>query len=89
LGEKKTGNQILIGFALETNDEEENALKKLHNKNADCIVLNSLREQGSGFEFDTNKVTLLTADKKIQLQLKHKRDVARDIIQFIVTTLLK
>jgi len=59
LGKMKTKNQILVGFALETDDEIENARKKLKKKNLDFIVLNSLNEKGAGFGVDTNKITII------------------------------
>ena len=64
LGSQKTQDQILVGFALETNDEEKNALEKLQRKNLDFIVLNSLNDQGAGFKKDTNKITII--DKQQQ-----------------------
>lgn len=80
LGKTKTDNQLLIGFALETNNEESNAGKKLSNKNLDLIVLNSLKNEGAGFGHDTNRVTIF--DKKgnrFDSELKSKYDIARDI----------
>ncbi len=62
LGLMKESHQTLVGFALETNDEEQNALKKLGKKNLDFIVLNSMRDEGAGFGGDTNKVTILSRD---------------------------
>lgn len=77
---KKTG-QLTIGFALETNDEESNAIKKIEEKNLDYIVLNSLNDQGAGFGHDTNKVTILSRDgKKLSFSLKSKNEVAKDIV---------
>lgn len=84
LGQMKTGSQILVGFALETNDEAENAIDKLHRKNLDMIVMNSLRDKGAGFGTDTNKVTIFTGNGSIQYDLKSKREVAADIIDNIV-----
>lgn len=80
LGRLKREGQILVGFALETNNEEENAVKKLKKKNLDFIVLNSLRDEGAGFKSDTNKITII--DKHLQKEsflLKNKDDVAKDI----------
>jgi phosphopantothenoylcysteine decarboxylase/phosphopantothenate--cysteine ligase len=78
--EKK--NQILVGFALETNNEEENALIKLKSKNLDLIVLNSLRNEGAGFGYSTNKITIFTkSGKKIEYPLKQKEEVAKDIVE--------
>lgn len=87
LGERKK-DQFLVGFALETNDEEENAKDKLKRKNLDFIVLNSLRDKGAGFGHDTNKVTIIDRNNKMDsFELKHKREVARDIIGKIVEEL--
>ncbi len=85
LGKKKSKKQILVGFALETDDEIANAGKKLKNKNLDMIVLNSLRDKGAGFGYDTNKITILNkkGDKK-SYSLKGKADVARDIIDEVI-----
>lgn len=84
LGERKKENQLLVGFALETNDEEKNALKKLKEKKADLIVLNSLRDEGSGFSYDTNKITIFnTKGGKKSFSLKSKTEVAKDILDYI------
>lgn len=81
LGEKKRDNQRLIGFALETDNEQANALDKLRRKNLDMIVLNSLRDKGACFGTDTNKVTIYRADgTSATYPLKDKREVANDII---------
>lgn len=64
LGQMKKKGQTLVGFALETNDEESNAQVKLKKKNFDFIVLNSLKDEGAGFRTDTNKITIITADTK-------------------------
>jgi phosphopantothenoylcysteine decarboxylase/phosphopantothenate--cysteine ligase len=80
LGKVKKANQILVGFALETNDEETNAQSKLKKKNFDFIVLNSLRDAGAGFQTETNKITIITADDKKEFPLKSKAEVAVDII---------
>tara|TARA_B100000378_G_scaffold210339_1_gene173360 strand:- start:117 stop:671 length:555 start_codon:yes stop_codon:yes gene_type:complete len=80
-------HQKLIGFALETNNEEENAKKKLEKKNLDFIVLNSLRDEGAGFKGDTNKVSIIYPDRKIDFGLKSKKEVARDIVQEIIELL--
>lgn len=82
LGQRKK-NQVLVGFALETNDELTNAKEKLKSKNADLIVLNSLSDQGAGFGFDTNKVTFVTHNKTEETELKPKREIARDILNYI------
>ncbi len=81
LGSMKKEHQQLVGFALETHDEEQNALVKLQKKNLDFIVLNSLNDRGAGFQTDTNKVTILHRDgKKETFPLKSKQDVAEDIV---------
>ncbi len=87
LGEIKQ-KQFLVGFALETENEVENAKGKLKKKNLDLIVLNSLRDQGAGFKTDTNKVTLIGKDNKtIEFPVKPKKEVAKDILQFIIEKL--
>ncbi len=84
LGKIKLDNQTLIGFALETNDEKENALKKLKNKNLDFIVLNSLQDKGAGFAGSTNKITILDKSGKITpYELKSKQKVALDILDYL------
>ena len=80
LGKLKT-TQKLIGFALETENEVENAQLKLQKKNLDAIVLNSLRDKGAGFATDTNKITFITAQQLQEFPLKHKEAVAKDILQ--------
>lgn len=89
LGTNKQKNQIIVGFALETNNELENAKKKLHTKNADFIVLNSLNEKGAGFEVATNKVSLISADDTIiEIPLQSKRNVAEAILDHVLQKLL-
>ena len=84
LGKIKTSKQQLIGFALETNNEIDNAFAKLHTKNLDFIVLNSLKDEGSGFGFDTNKVSIISKDHTIStFELKSKTEVAADLFDFI------
>jgi phosphopantothenoylcysteine decarboxylase/phosphopantothenate--cysteine ligase len=84
IGKLKTKKQVVIGFALETNNEEENALNKLKSKNADAIILNSLKHKGAGFKTDTNKISIYTKNKAaIVFELKSKADVAEDIVSFI------
>ncbi len=84
LGKAKKQSQLLIGFALETENELANAQKKLQNKNLDMIVLNSLNDKGAGFGTDTNKITLLTRNDSPQpFPLKSKEAVARDILSAI------
>lgn len=81
LGKLKSDDQTLIGFALETNNELNNAEGKLKRKNFDFIVLNSLQDKGAGFAYDTNKVTLLFANgNKKDYPLKSKTEVAKDIV---------
>ncbi len=77
--------QILIGFALETNNELENAHKKLQNKNCDAIVLNSMQDAGAGFQHSTNKISII--DKsfiKTDFPLKPKAEVAQDICDYVL-----
>lgn len=86
LGKNKIENQLLIGFALETSNEENNASEKLRKKNLDFIVLNSLQDQGAGFAYDTNKITIIDKDgTKQYFDLKDKELVAQDIIDKIVS----
>lgn len=81
LGKQKKDNQLLIGFALETNNEEQNALIKLEKKNLDYIVLNSLNDAGAGFRFDTNKISIINRKgNRKNFELKDKKSVAKDII---------
>lgn len=88
MGERKT-HQFLVGFALETQNEEENAEGKLKRKNLDMIVLNSLRDEGAGFRGDTNKIKILTPTVKQEFPLKSKDEVAKDILDFVETKTLK
>jgi phosphopantothenoylcysteine decarboxylase/phosphopantothenate--cysteine ligase len=84
LGEHKN-NQLLIGFALETENEIENAKLKLKNKNLDLIVLNSLNDEGAGFSVDTNKITIISKGNKIiNFPLKDKKSVSLDIVNNII-----
>ncbi len=85
LGQQKKDSQILVGFALETNDELTHAYNKLEKKNLDIIVLNSLSDAGAGFGYDTNQVSLLNRKNTdvLKFNLKDKADVARDIWNFI------
>ena len=81
-------DRLLVGFALETQNELENAKSKLKKKNLDLIVLNSLNDKGAGFKTDTNKVTLITRYNKIHsFQVKPKKEVADDILQHIIKQL--
>lgn len=85
LGTIKRNDQLLIGFALETNDEESNALDKMRRKNLDMIVMNSLQDKGAGFGTDTNKITIYSANgEKHDYGLKSKAEVAKDIIDRII-----
>ena len=85
LGSRKQAHQKLIGFALETNNELENALSKLKRKNLDFIVLNSLRDAGAGFSHNTNKISIIFNEKNVkEFDLKNKDDVAKDIVDELV-----
>jgi phosphopantothenoylcysteine decarboxylase/phosphopantothenate--cysteine ligase len=85
LGEQKKSNQVLVGFALETNNEKENALKKLSSKKADMIVLNSLNDPGAGFGYDSNKIVIFDRNgQEYSFESKSKTDVATDIINSII-----
>lgn len=85
LGARKHEGQILVGFALETDHELDNAAGKMQRKNLDMIVLNSLRDQGAGFGTDTNKVTILRADgSRTDFGLKSKSAVAKDVVDSII-----
>lgn len=84
LAASKTSNQIIVGFALETDNELENARLKLQNKNLDIIVMNSLRDEGSGFGHDTNKITILERSGSWRsFELQKKFDAAKDIVNYI------
>ena len=84
MGKIKKSGQILIGFALETDNEEKNAAGKLKKKKLDFIVLNSLQDKGAGFGHDTNKISILYPDNKIKkFELKTKQQVAVDIVNEI------
>lgn len=86
LGEMKKNNQILVGFALESNDEIENAKKKIVKKKLDFIVLNSLKEEGAGFGKDSNKITIIDKyNNQKAFELKSKREVAADIVEKIIS----
>ena len=89
LGQMKRDDQCLVGFALETNNENEHAHEKLKTKNLDFIVLNSLRDAGAGFSHDTNKVTIITPRCEMQYELKTKQEVACDIVDVLVKHLSK
>ena len=82
----KKPSQILVGFALETDNEIENAREKLIRKNLDIIVLNSLNEKGAGFGHDTNKITIIDRNNNIdKFELKSKEEAAKDILNKIVS----
>ena len=83
LGREKKGNQVLVGFALETNNEETNAQKKLESKNLDFIVLNSLRNEGTCFGTDNNMVNIISATENRQFGFKSKAEVAKDIVEYL------
>ncbi|SHE93312.1 DNA / pantothenate metabolism flavoprotein [Mariniphaga anaerophila] len=84
LGQMKKGNQILVGFALETTNEKANAQSKLEKKNLDFIVLNSLNDAGAGFGVDTNKITIISkGNKTVPFELKSKKEVAADIVKMM------
>ncbi|MGV4459978.1 bifunctional phosphopantothenoylcysteine decarboxylase/phosphopantothenate--cysteine ligase CoaBC [Ornithobacterium rhinotracheale] len=84
LGETKKENQFLVGFALETQNAIENATQKLNHKKADMIVLNTLEDKGAGFQTNTNKVSFITKNNApISFDLKSKKEVAKDILNYI------
>ena len=86
LGQQKSDHQLLVGFALETNDELSNAFAKLKRKNLDLIVLNSLNDRGAGFGVDTNKITLIGKNNNpVFFELKSKGEVAVDIVAAIIS----
>lgn len=88
LGKSKRHDQLLAGFALETNNEIENAKSKLLRKNLDIIILNSLQDQGAGFGYDTNKITIIDKNNNSdKFELKSKEEAARDILDKIVSML--
>ena len=89
LGRMKTDRQVMVGFALETNDEQQNAEKKLAKKNLDFIVLNSLRNPGTCFKSDENQVSIISAEGRRDYEKKPKTEVARDIIDELNETLKK
>lgn len=85
LGDKKSKDQFLVGFALETNNEKQHALHKLQSKNADMIVLNSLNDANAGFGYDTNKVTIFDAqNNEYPIALASKKDIADRITELII-----
>ncbi len=85
MGKQKQAHQLLVGFALETENELENARRKLESKNLDFIVLNSLNDPGAGFSYDTNKITVIGKEGSIRhFELKKKEEVAQDILNIIL-----
>lgn len=87
LGQQKRNGQVLVGFALETNDEMAHAQDKLKRKNLDFIVLNSLNDKGAGFQHDTNKITILDQHGATPYPLKTKKEVAEDIVDKLASLL--
>ena len=87
LGKMKTSDQRIIAFALETNDEEQNAKHKLEKKNADFIVMNSTRNPGTTFQSDENQITIIHKEGKKEYAKKPKTDVAKDIVDELATLL--
>lgn len=86
LGKQKRNDQTIVAFALETNDEELNAKKKLEKKNADFIVLNSLRNEGTCFQTDNNQIEIISAKGKLSFLKKSKKEVAGDIVDALAET---
>jgi phosphopantothenoylcysteine decarboxylase/phosphopantothenate--cysteine ligase len=85
LGENKSSKQVLVGFALETNNEREYALEKLKSKNADMVVMNSLNDRGAGFGTDTNKITIFDkSGKEFNYELMSKKATAKNIVDTII-----
>ena len=90
LGQQKRENQLMVGFALETDNEVANAKAKIQSKNLDMIVLNSLQDSGAGFGHDTNKISIIRKDDTIiAFDLKSKQDVAQDIVNAIIEAISK
>ena len=88
LGKMKHNGQVIVGFALETENEKANALSKLERKNFDLIVLNSLNDKGAGFQHDTNKITIIDKEQRVKsFELKTKKEVAQDIVNAIIEKL--
>ena len=83
-GSSKHPQQFIAGFALETENELEHAIKKLNEKNLDCIILNSLNDDGAGFEKNTNKISIINKDGIMSFDLKSKKEVATDIVNYII-----
>lgn len=90
VGLTKKDTQIIVGFALETNNEQENALQKLQKKNLDFIVLNSLKNEGAGFQHTTNQISILDKYNNTRnFELKSKTEVAEDIVNYLVEYCIK
>lgn len=90
ISSRKTESQLIVGFALETENEKENAIKKLQSKDLDLIVLNSTRDIGATFGFDTNKISIIEKDLTItDFDLKEKSQVAKDIVSVILKKIIK
>jgi phosphopantothenoylcysteine decarboxylase/phosphopantothenate--cysteine ligase len=88
LGKLKHNGQVMVGFALETENEQANAQTKLEKKNFDLIVLNSLNDKGAGFGHDTNKITIIDREQHVKsFELKNKKEVAKDIVKAIIEKL--
>ena len=88
LGQRKKNGQMIIGFALETENEQANALKKIDSKNFDMIILNSLNDEGAGFGHNTNKISIIDKENNIRhFELKSKKEVAQDIVNSIIDAL--
>jgi phosphopantothenoylcysteine decarboxylase / phosphopantothenate---cysteine ligase len=88
LGKLKHNGQVMVGFALETENEQANAQSKLEKKNFDLIVLNSLNDKGAGFGHDTNKITIMDRKQQVKsFELKNKKEVAKDIVKAIIEKL--
>ena len=86
LGKLKTDSQILGGFSLETHNELDFAAEKMKKKNCDFIIMNSMNDEGAGFKKDTNKVTILSSKgQNLAISLKSKKEVAEDIVNFMIT----
>jgi phosphopantothenoylcysteine decarboxylase/phosphopantothenate--cysteine ligase len=85
LGKQRSDKQVVVGFALETNNEEAHAREKLEKKNLDFIVLNSMRDEGAGFKTDTNKITIIDRQGNVtKFDLKEKTEVAKDIVSYVL-----
>ena len=90
MSSKRSDNQTIVGFALETDNEIENAIKKIQSKDIDMIVMNSTNDKGATFGYDTNKVTIIDKDLTVkEFALKDKQDIAKDIVSVITDKLNK